>query len=180
MDVPVFKRWRRLDEPGLEVLRITREGSGWLASSCLAFGGEPSFGLRYDWRLDADWRTRSLQLEIMSEVDRTLSVERTGTTTWRVNGEHRAELDGCDELDVSATPFCNALAIRRLQESAGEITALYIPVPDLALTPSRQRYERRGDKWRYIDLGAVKGFEADLELDRDGFVRRYEGLFEAV
>jgi uncharacterized protein len=56
-----------------------------------------------------------------------------------------------------------------------------VQVPELSIAPSRQRYERRGHRhWRYIDLGAVKGFEADLELDDERFVRRYEGLFEAA
>lgn len=177
----MHKVWRRLDGPGLEVLRLMREGSDWIASSCLAFGGKPPFGLRYTWTLDAEWRTRKLHLEVIGATDRVMTFERMGTATWRVDGFERPDLDGCDELDVSATPFCNGLAIRRLGGADGEMTALYVLVPDLSIEPSRQRYERRGDRtWRYIDLGAVKGFEADLELDDTGLVRRYEGLFEAL
>ncbi len=84
-------------------------------------------------------------------------------------------------MDVSATPLCNALAIRRLEETGGEFTALYVLAPALTVEPSRQRYEPLGSgRWRYVDLGAAKGFEAVLELDSDGLVRTYERLFEAI
>jgi len=177
----MLKRWRRLDEPGFEVLRLTHDGGDRVVSSCLVFAGEPPFGLRYTWVLDTGWRTRTLRLEVVAAAERSIVFERNGAARWRIDGRDRPDLDGCEELDVSATPFCNALAIRRLGEQDGEITALYVPLPELAIQPSRQRYERRGERvWRYIDLGAAKGFEADLELDDDGLVRRYEGLFEAL
>jgi hypothetical protein len=114
-------------------------------------------------------------------ADRALMIERAGPTAWRVDGESRTYLDCCDELDVSATPFCNSLAVRHFGDIDGEWSALYVAVPDLIMTPSRQRYEKRAERtWRYIDLGVVKGFEADLELDEDGLVRRYSGLFESL
>ena len=46
---------------------------------------------------------------------------------------------------------------------------------------SRQRYDRVGpNRVRFVDLGVAAGFEADLDLDDDGLVLRYEGLFERV
>jgi uncharacterized protein len=176
----MLKRWRRLDEPGLEIFNVSGDGSGWSARSSLTFGGEPSFGLRYVWTLDSAWQTRSLQLDVTGETERALRIERAGPESWRMDGRARPELDGCVEVDVSATPFCNGLAVRRLKGVAAEITALYVLVPDLSVVGSRQRYEPRGERrWQYIDLGVAKGFEALLEFDDEGFVRRYEGLFEA-
>ena len=53
--------------------------------------------------------------------------------------------------------------------------------PALTLQPSRQRYERLSTRsFRYIDLGAADGFEATLEVDANGIVTRYEGLFEQL
>jgi uncharacterized protein len=175
----MMKRWRRLDDPGLEILRVEENAHGIEVTSNLTFGGEPSFALSYEWSLDANWRTRTLMLEVAGPTHRVVKIERRGHTSWSVDGAAREDLDGCHEVDVSATPFCNALAIRRLGGQSGEITALYVSVPELSIESSCQRYERRDDRhWRYIDLGAVKGFEADLELDEDRFVRRYQGLFE--
>src|SRR5688572_17349958 len=175
----MLKRWRRLDEPGLEILHLKQTGHGVEVVSNLTFGGEPSFALGYEWVLDASWRTRALTLEVAGPTKRVVKIERMGDISWSVDGVAREDLNGCHEVDVSATPFCNGLAIRRLGGHSGEITALYVIAPELSLEPSRQRYERRGERrWGYIDLGAVKGFEADLELDEEGIVRRYEGLFE--
>ena len=177
----MLRRWQRLDAPGLEVFRLLPSGSNRVATSHVTFGGDPAFALQYVWTLDQDWRTRSLRLDVMGDTDRWLTIERVAPTGWRIEGHARAYMDCCDEIDVSATPFCNALAIRHLGDRDGEITALYVAVPDLVVTPSRQRYEKRGERtWRYIDLGVAKGFEATLEIDADGLVRRYEGLFDAL
>ena len=54
-------------------------------------------------------------------------------------------------------------------------------LPELSIIPSLQRYEAMGsDEWRYIDLGASKGFTAVLTSDDQGLVHRYEGLFETI
>ena len=108
----------------------------------------------------------------------------THVAHWRIDGRARPDLDGCDEIDLSFTPFCNSLALRRLQlplERGRDMTALYVEIPKLDVVPSRQRYERVGThSYRYIDLGQNAGFEAVLDVDGDGIVRRYEGLFEMV
>jgi uncharacterized protein len=59
--------------------------------------------------------------------------------------------------------------------------ALYVDASDLSVQPSRQRYERLGERqWRYVDLGVAKGFKAVLDFDEDGIVTTYEGLFERI
>ena len=175
----MFRRWRRLDYPGLEIMTLSE---AWRARSVIADAGGEPFGMVCDWRLDKDWRSRSLDLSRLdADGERMLSIARAGPTSWRVNGEPRPELDGCAEIDLSATPFCNGLALRRLGHEPGELTALYVLAAALSVEPSRQRYERLGERrWRYVDLGAAKGFTAILDFDTDGLVRRYEGLFEAL
>jgi uncharacterized protein len=177
----MIRRWRRLDEVGLEVLRLRAGPDGMDASSTVVHAGAQPFGLSYTWMLDAAWRTRTLRLDARGEDDRSLTIERTGPASWRVDGEERPDLDGCDEIDVSATPFCNSLAIRGLDGASGELTTLYVAVPEMSVTPSRQRYDALApDRWRYMDLGVARGYEAVLDLDTDGLVARYEGLFEVL
>ena len=176
----MFRRWRRIDQPGLELARIEVEKHGVVVASTLVDGGEKPFSLRYVWTLDPNWRTRTLRIEHMNGGDRWLTIERTGPASWRVDNRPAPHLDGCEELDLSATPFCNALAIRRLKGD-GELVAAYIDAGSLSVTPSRQRYERIDARnWRYTDLGVADGFTAALQLDQDGMVERYEGLFEAL
>lgn len=177
----MIRRWRRLDEPGLEVCRLRPVHDGVLVTASLVHAGAAPFGLDYRWQLDGSWRTRSLHIDLAAEAVRSLSIERAGDTAWRVDGVARPDLDGCAELDLSATPFCNTLAIRMMAGRSGALTVAYVAAPELTVTPSRQRYEAIGpDRWRYVDLGVAKGFEALIAVDGDGLVSGYEGLFEAL
>jgi len=173
------RKWRRLDEPGLEVFRITPEHDGLRAVSTVVHAGAEAFGISYVWLLDREWRTRRLDLRLSSPAQREMTIERA-PEGWLIDGREHPELAVCDEIDLSGTPFCNSLAMRLLK-GKGELTALYVNLPSLQFLPSRQRYEvSSGNRWRYIDLGVAKGFEADLEIDADGLISRYEGLFEAI
>jgi hypothetical protein len=178
----MFKRWRRLDSPGLEVLSLHEHVDGITARSVIIDSGDKPFGMTADWRLDSSWRSRSLLLHITdaAAITRQLEIVRTGPASWQIDGTARADLDGCAEIDVSATPFCNGLALRHLGEKPGELTALYVLAPDLTVQPSRQRYEKLENGWRYVDLGAAAGFTAILTLDYHLIVRDYEGLFETL
>ncbi len=175
----ITRKWRRLDEPGLEVLHLQPDDDGLLALATVVHVGTEAFGLSYLWQLDRDWRTRRLELHLASPSIETLQIERSHRG-WQVNGRPRPDLAACDEIDLSATPFCNTLAMHRLQGS-GELTTLYVDLPSLQLLPSRQRYTTLGkNRWRYTDLGIAKGFEADLEVDDENLVVVYEGLFETL
>jgi uncharacterized protein len=173
--------WRRLDFAGLEMLQLTQDAQGIEAHATIIDAGEGQFSLQALWMLDADWRSCSLELTQESRDGvKTLRIER-GQRSWLVNDKLRPDLADCLEVDVSATPFCNGLALHALGHEPGELTALYVDASGLSVQPSRQRYERLGDRrWRYVDLGVAKGFEAVLDFDRDGIVERYEGLFERV
>lgn len=176
----ILRRWRRIDEPGLELMALSRDGSGLSVRSTLIHAGEERFGLRYRWDLDASWRTRTLRIDRTDATEKSLLIERTGDTSWRVDRRARPDLEGCHEVDVSATPFCNGLAIRRMGEADGELLALFVDAPALTCEPSRQRYERLGPHaWQYIDKGVSDGFTGRLDLDDEGLVAKYEHLFEA-
>jgi hypothetical protein len=177
----MLRRWRRLDEPGLEVFRLLSVDDGFRVTSSLVHAGADPFDLRYRWNLDKEWRTRSLKLDLVGNEDRSLEIERDGDASWRIDGRPRSDLNGCEEIDLSATPFCNSLAIRRMAGATGELTTVYVALPELSVTPSRQRYEAIGDNcWRYVDLGVAIGFNARIDIDAEGLVSRYEGLFEAL
>ncbi|MDB5820736.1 MAG: uncharacterized protein JWQ11_4376, partial [Rhizobacter sp.] len=87
-------------------------------------------------------------------------------------------------LDLSVTPFCNTFLIHRVPRFAGatlEADVAFIDGETLAVTRSRQRYERQDTRrLRYLDLGLSKGFEASLSVDEQDIVVDYEHLFERV
>jgi uncharacterized protein len=176
-------RWRRADGRTLEVLRLMSGPRRLTVRSNLVDADEDAFSVDYQWSLDTTWRTRSLRIRVVHDVVRRMRIERTGDAQWRIDGVVRPDLDGCEEIDLSITPFCNTLALRRFGPpgGAGELTTLYVAFPELSATPSRQRYDKLGSGvFRYVDLGLFNGFEARLTVDDDGLVRTYESLFERI
>jgi uncharacterized protein len=171
--------WRRLDVVGLEILQLQHDEHGIKADASIIGAGAEAFSLRIEWILEPTWRSRSVNLTQQSRDGiRTRHIER-GRYGWVVDDRLRPDLSDCLEVDVSATPFCNGLALHALEHNPGTLTALYVDAADLSIRPSHQRYERMARrKWRYIDLGVASGFEAVLDFDDDGLVKHYEGLFE--
>jgi hypothetical protein len=107
-----------------------------------------------------------------------------GEGRWqRRSGEAVSELEGCIDVDISATPFTNTLPIRRLGLEPGEFEELavaYIRVPELLVGAERQRYgclRVQGDGELYRFEALPSGFTAELPVDTDGLVIDYPGLF---
>lgn len=176
--------WRRLDIEGLERLELTPGPGGISVSGTVLTLEAGGLLLRHCWDLDPDWRTRSVTIELQDpEGRRSLRLERVGTG-WRLDGAERPDLDGAEEPDLSLTPFCNSLAIRDLGPAPGATRALDVAFIDgatLSVTRSRQSYRRLAAcRVLYRDLGVARGFEAELELEPDGMVRHYAGLFTRV
>lgn len=176
--------WRRTDVTGLERLALYVSADAVLAESTVICAEDGGFRLDHRWRLTPDWRAQSLDVERWGPVGHAhLTLERTDSG-WRVNGQHRPDLDGAEEPDLSVTPFCNTFPIRRTPAGAGQSRTLdtcFVDGAAMTIQRSRQRYDRLGpDRVRYVDLGVSAGFEAELELDRRDLVLRYQHLFERI
>jgi hypothetical protein len=176
--------WRRIDMIGLELLALRTGAAGIWAESSVICAVDGGFRLDHAWELTPDWRALSLRIERRdANGRRTLTLERDGGG-WRVDGEQRPDLDGADDPDLSVTPFCNTLVIRRVPAVDGaslSVDTAYVNGDDLTVARSRQRYDYKAPgRFRYIDLGLSAGFEADLHVDEEGLVQHYEHLFERV
>lgn len=58
-------------------------------------------------------------------------------------GKSVENLEGCIDIDISATPFTNTIPIRRLSLKSGEsreIKVVYIDIYNFSLRPVNQRY----------------------------------------
>jgi uncharacterized protein len=177
--------WTPWERPGLEHLRLVTSDGGVVANG-LVIGleaGRP-FRIGYEVRCDRQWRVREVRAAAPDSERPVLELLADGEGHWkRGGGEPVPELDGCIDVDISATPFTNTLPIRRLGLKPGEfeeLTVTYIRVPELLEGPERQRYgclEAQTDGGLYRFEALPSGFTAELPVDTEGLVIDYPGLF---
>jgi hypothetical protein len=171
--------------PGIEHLRLETSDGGAVANG-LVIGleaGRP-FRIGYEVRCDGRWRVREVRAAAPDSGRPVLELLTDGEGHWKRGGrEPVPELDGCIDVDISATPFTNTLPIRRLGLEPGEseeLTVTYIRVPELLVGPERQRYgclEAQADGGLYRFEALPSGFTAELPVDTEGLVIDYPGLF---
>jgi uncharacterized protein len=143
--------WRRLDEPGMEVVHVE--------SFDHASGTQIGVSYELRWQLDG----QRLELEVVGARSTVV------------------ELEGADFFDVFASPFFNSLPVVRDGLLAGgearTYTMRFVRVPELDTVLSEQRYEPLGGG---VVRYSSDSFTADIEFDEDGFVFDYRGFLQRV
>jgi hypothetical protein len=179
----VVARWRDWSNEGLEHLVLREEPDGIRADAVvIGAGGEP-FAARYRIFCDSGWRARSLEVSLAGAAG-VVELSSDGAGHWTDgSGVPRVDLVGAIDVDLSATPFTNTLPIRRLQLRGGQsetLLVVYVRLPDLTVTTDRQRYTCLvpGRRYRYESVDS--DFAREIEVDDDGLVLTYPGLFRRV
>src|SRR5260370_40874850 len=133
---------------------------------------------------NTDWTIKELGLILLGGNGKSIKMQTDGQGHWStISGDPLPSLEGCIDVDISATPFTNTLPIRRLALSPGqsvELLVAYVVIPELELKPDRQRYTclslgTHEGLYRYD--GLESGISAELRVDSDGLVIDYQGLF---
>ncbi len=173
---------------GLEHLRLSQDFAGYVASGVIIGmdDGRP-FSAWYGIRCDTNWRVRHVNIHMLQDGQKRIELQADGEAHWQSpSGEPLAVLDGCIDVDISATPFTNTLPIRRLALNPGqsaELLVAYLALPEMEVQPDRQRYtclevSAHGGLYRYESLSS--DFTRDIRVDADGLVVDYPGLFKRV
>ncbi|TDR32571.1 putative glycolipid-binding domain-containing protein [Hydromonas duriensis] len=173
--------WRPVDDYGLEHVHVLETGMGLRIDSRLLREQEGQvYSAAYSILCTDDWRFQLLELRVSSDGIHTLKLSIDADGVWHDGeGVEHPELFGCLEIDISAIPFTNSLAIGRLKLQAGQsqdIQAAYIHLPDLTVSKMPQRYTAHGQA-RYTYEGLFRGFRADLAVDEHGLVLDYPETF---
>ncbi len=174
--------WTPWQGDGRERLAILRTDEGWLAQGSVTGEGDMGrYALSYRLALDPGWHVRDVLIRVAEGPE--LSLLSDGRGRWTLgDGTASPALDGCLDVDISATPFTNTLPVRRLGLETGEsrtIRVAFVAVPRLSLEAVEQSYTRLSEN-RFLYKGLSTGFSAELEVDQDGLVLDYPGVFRRV
>lgn len=175
-------QWTDWDGDGLERLSILHNDEGVLAEGVVTGQFEAGkYDLTYRLVIDPHWRVREVGVQIAKGPR--LHILSDGRGRWvNGNGSEISDLAGCIDVDIAATPFTNTLPIRRLEQRIGVaegINAAYVSLPDLIVEPVKQRYTKLAEN-RFLYEGLSTGFSAELEVDGDGIVLDYPGVFRRL
>jgi len=168
---------------GLEHLLVSDRNADGLV---LAFDEEGrAFRLSYRLAWDESWCLREADLAVTSTAgDHALQLRADGQGCWK-DGAGRAlrTLQGCLDIDIWPSPFTNTFPIRRQPMTVGErreIRTAWIRAPELQVQAQSQAYTRLdADRYRFEMLDG-SGFSAVIDVDHEGVVLEYEGLFRRV
>jgi len=180
--------WAPAEGVGLEYLTLAYRGEDIFADGVvIGLADETPFRARYKIQCDRAWKTREVTLELLEQPEARLEFLADGQGHWKTRkGEPVPSLNGCIDVDISATPFTNTLVIRRTSLKPGdslELSVAYVSVPAMQVEAKRQRYtclevSGQGARYRFEDLSSK--FRADIQFDSDGLVTDYPGLFRIV
>jgi len=175
-------RWATEQGGGLEHVEL-ESGDAGVAVEGVLIGpaGGRLFACSYALHCDEHWRVRSLDVHVAGQDS--VGLRADGAGNWSdADGTPLPALQGCTDVDLSGSPFTNTLPIRRLGDALRErqeIRVAYVDLPKLDVQPVLQAYtELAPDRVRFESLS--RPFSAELEVDGDGLVLHYPGLFTRV
>jgi hypothetical protein len=184
MSPTIVTRWQDWSGTGLQHL-VLREGPQAVVAEGVVVGAveQSPFAARFAVVCDGAWRVRRVEAALIGD-DRRIELASDGAGQWRDgDGTSRPDLSGAIDVDLPVTPFTNTLPIRRLGLHAGEsadLRVVYIRLPEFTVTTDPQRYTclEPGRRYRYESLDS--DFVREIEVDGDGLVVTYPGLFRRV
>jgi hypothetical protein len=196
----MIRVWARDHPFGTEFADLTVNG-GTLSATGVAIGTEPC-PYRLDYQLTTTEGYVTAQLVVRTAGPgwrRALVLERAASGAWSCATQAEGDLDrpapggdlgrvaGAVDCDLGLSPLTNSMPVlrHRLHEGGGPVDFLmaWVSVPDLAVSPSRQRYAfiRRAPQARLVRFASLdSGFVADIEFDQRGVVLKYPGIARLI
>lgn len=126
------------------------------------------------------WIVKSFEINYsFNKINRKISGVRSNAE-WIIDGQAHNEFKNCVDIDITLTPFTNSLPINRLNlsiDQSKQIDVVYINILEDKLYPVKQQYAKKS-LTQYNFQNVPNDFEADITVDKEGFVAHYPELFE--
>lgn len=137
--------WKPWYTPGVETLRLSQDANGIHATSHLmqVIKGN-SIVANYLIDCDARWRFRRLWLKVDNHGQRRICLQRDLRGRWLLDGEHRPDLQECQHVMLSASPFTHTPPLQRSALETGqsdEMRVAYVDLLSLKVEARQQRYQ---------------------------------------
>jgi hypothetical protein len=174
-------RWTSWNQDAIETLVLTERPEGIFVKSTIINHDEKHFTIKYTLILDASWRVKTLNLELLDTKEK-IKLESDGQGNWSNDTGIIPKLHGAIDIDITATPFTNTIPIRRLKlgkKQQAEILVVYVTIPELSFDIDRQRYTSVS-KYIYLFEQINNNFTRKIKVDKDGLVVTYPGLFRTI
>lgn len=172
--------WKGWDGDSTEHLTLKEcAGITYAESVIISEAGGHPYAARYAIECDAGWRVRSVRVSLFGE-QYGISLLSDGRGVWTDGSGTLPNLNGAIDVDIFPTPFTNTIPIRRLNLGAGQsadIIVAYITLPEMSITADPQRYTCIEPFKLYRFESPGSDFKCDIEVDEEGLVVSYPGLF---
>lgn len=175
--------WKALSWPSMVVHTHTVNDS--IHSHGLAVGKTDKdipFAMEYDMALTADWGIKEVSIKSLLDA-RVIKLLQRGKQWYDANGEHMAEFDGMEMVDISISPFTNTLPIKQLHFEGQEpqkVDMIYFDENNFSLQRVQQIYSQIDERtYRYHDI-ELPDFVSDIVVDDDGMIIDFPELFRRV
>ena len=140
--------------------------------------GDIPFAMEYDVALTADWNIKEMSIKSLLD-ERAIRLVHKDGQWYNGAGQHLAEFDGVELVDISISPFTNTLPIKRLQfegERPQKVDIIYFDENKFSIYRLQQIYSKVGEwTYRYQDI-----ILPDFVVDNEGLVVEFPKIFKRV
>lgn len=141
--------WKSLSHLSTEYTRVIELHELGVMGNIVGNYKSTPFAVEYHLTLDKFWQIKRVLIKLIPHNSFIFSFQRDDSGVWLKNHEEvQPELQGCDFMDISLTPFTNSLPILNLNlevNESREIKVLYFDLPKGEYRPQRQRYTYKGN-----------------------------------
>ncbi len=140
------------------------------------------YTVSYTIQTSTDWKVVGFNLQYsLGEKNHTIHALHQ-PKGWLINQQLHKEFQNCIDIDITLTPFTNTLPINRLKlplNKSQQIEVLYVDVLNNDIRVAKQQYTKKS-LTEYNFQNVPNDFEADIAVDKEGFVVHYPELFERI